>query len=517
MAHEQAAPRLGSYAIPAPLWGIAAVLFAGMAALICVLTARLSHDEEQYVAAAVLAWRLRPILDFAYLQTPLQPLLFAPVVAAAGAKAFLACRLISGALGATACILAYPIVRGAGGGRSLAALSVVWLASSTAVQEAMGSARNDALPLALTLAGLALILHHPVSAEGRRPSLLAPGLAGLLFGAALCAKLTYLFAPLWGLIYVLATLRRPRGAAAALVFVGGVIFGLIPLLYDFVQSPHAVLFDVIEFHRRVTPDWYVRNAAQAQRSLAARARFWIAAPLHDPVLLAAVATLAWTLWIARAAVARPIGAVALLFALSALAAFAVNPPTSAYLAAPSALLILTAAIAWSHAAPAFGRAGPVLTILVLLTCGVGDLELARHGLWLPRPAKWVPTQLNAQSRTLGRLLADAPPGPVATVSPIRILGAGHSIYPEFAAGPFVFRSGDAVSPQQAVLIKAATPDTLEALFTRSPPAAILTGLETSWPVRADAELAAYARRHGFKAVAAPQGAILFVRAAGPKS
>ena len=97
------------------------------------------------------------------------------------------------------------------------------------------------------------------------------------------------------------------------------------------------------------------------------------------------------------------------------------------------------------------------------------------------------------------------------MSPIRVLGAGRGVYPEFATGPFVFRSGDAIGGPQAAVIKAATPATLDALFASRPPAAILTGLEPSWPIRADAALTDYARRHGFRPVQAPQGAMLFIR------
>ena len=337
----------------------------------------------------------------------------------------------------------------------------------------------------------------------------------MLFGAALCAKLTYVFAPLWGLIYLLASLRRPKAAAMAMIFVGGVVAGLLPLLYDFVRAPHAVLFDVVEFHRLITPDWYVRNAAQGQRALGARLKFWLAAPLRDPALLSAIGIAAWSLWAKRLPLMRQAWAMALLVILAAAAAFAVNPPTLAYLAPPSALFILMAAAAWRQAAPKALWPSYVVAVLVLLTCGLGDLELARHGLWLAKPAKWVPARLDAQSATLARLMADAPSGPVATVSPIRILGAGRATYPEFAAGPFVFRSGSAIDPAEAAVIKAATPDTLEALFARTPPAAILTGLETSWPIQADAALTAYARQHGFRSLAAPQGAQLFVRPAQP--
>ena len=54
-----------------------------LAVLLCLLAiARpVDHDESQYVAAATLSGAgLIPYRDYAYLQTPLQPLLFAPIV-----------------------------------------------------------------------------------------------------------------------------------------------------------------------------------------------------------------------------------------------------------------------------------------------------------------------------------------------------------------------------------------------------------------------------------------------------
>ncbi len=46
--------------------------------LVIMLATPVDHDESQYVAAVAMMRTGLPYRDFAYLQTPLQPLLFAP-------------------------------------------------------------------------------------------------------------------------------------------------------------------------------------------------------------------------------------------------------------------------------------------------------------------------------------------------------------------------------------------------------------------------------------------------------
>ena len=76
-----------------------------MALILCALALvrPIDHDESQYVAAAVLtAHGLLPYRDYAYLQTPLQPFLFAPLAWMAGVAAWPALRLANALLGAVA-------------------------------------------------------------------------------------------------------------------------------------------------------------------------------------------------------------------------------------------------------------------------------------------------------------------------------------------------------------------------------------------------------------------------------
>ncbi|WP_199743189.1 hypothetical protein [Sphingomonas ginsenosidivorax] len=73
-------------------WATLAIIFMALALLRPV-----DHDESQYVAATVLTTHgLLPYRDFAYLQTPLQPFLFAPI---AGPWTWPALRIANALLG----------------------------------------------------------------------------------------------------------------------------------------------------------------------------------------------------------------------------------------------------------------------------------------------------------------------------------------------------------------------------------------------------------------------------------
>ena len=86
--------------VPVALWSAVFLLLALLA-----LARPVDHDESKYVAATVLALRGLPYRDFAYLQTPLQPLLFAPVAMLAGGGVWNALRLVNTALGVLTLLL----------------------------------------------------------------------------------------------------------------------------------------------------------------------------------------------------------------------------------------------------------------------------------------------------------------------------------------------------------------------------------------------------------------------------
>ena len=68
---------------------------AALLLALSVLIRPINHDESQYVAAIQLMRTGWPYLDFAYLQPPLQPLLFAPLALVHAGWMLVAVRLVN--------------------------------------------------------------------------------------------------------------------------------------------------------------------------------------------------------------------------------------------------------------------------------------------------------------------------------------------------------------------------------------------------------------------------------------
>jgi hypothetical protein len=68
-------------------------------------------------------------------------------------------------------------------------------------------------------------------------------------------------------------------------------------------------------------------------------------------------------------------------------------------------------------------------------------------------------------------------GPVLTLSPLYAIEGGSSIYPEFSAGPFVYRIADKLSESQRRIVHAVGPDELKKLVESNPPSAVILGTE----------------------------------------
>src|SRR5258706_14657576 len=157
-----------------------ALAFAALALwLVAIALVRpLSVDESQYVASVALTARgLLPYRDFAYLQTPLQPFVFAPLQWPFAGHLLLAMRMANALLGLATIALVYAAGRRAGASERAALAAALLLLTCESFAWCAGVARNDMLPAALMALGLWLI------ARGGRFG------AGLAFGFAASAKI----------------------------------------------------------------------------------------------------------------------------------------------------------------------------------------------------------------------------------------------------------------------------------------------------------------------------------------
>src|SRR4051812_28220006 len=82
-------------------WGASLLLLLFAVAM----TTAVGYDEDQHIAAGVLARSLRPYADFVYLQPPLYPLVLSALFQATGGQFLLAGRALTWLLSVTCCAL----------------------------------------------------------------------------------------------------------------------------------------------------------------------------------------------------------------------------------------------------------------------------------------------------------------------------------------------------------------------------------------------------------------------------
>lgn len=440
--------------VPVALWSAVFLLLALLA-----LARPVDHDESQYVAATVLAVRGLPYSDFAYLQTPLQPLLFAPVAMLAGGGVWIALRLVNAALGVLTLLLVARAARVAGATRTMATAAALLMGACDSFLFSAAAARNDMLPAALLSGGLVAVLAPPT--RGRAL------LAGLLLAGAAAAKLSYAAPALAYGAYALADrARRPAWLALGALPAALLVAALAA------AAPEAFAFEVLRFPHAGPADWYAR-ANPAKLALLTKAFDVLKFLALGPALLA----LGFG-WRGRSPM------LALFLLAGALASLAPFPTWRQYLLPLLPPLFVQLARSWSVAAPSrplriataiFVGAGLSLSIEALLGA-------ARQGLAMPRAAR--------ESDAIGAALrGTGAGGAVATLSPQYLPAAGLAIDPRFAAGPFYFRGEGLLDPAAERRLHLLSPATLPT----APLGPVLTGAEPD----GDAALAATARARGY--------------------
>lgn len=450
---------------PRPLWLPAAALL-----LIALAMLRpIDHDESQYVAAAVLtAHGLLPYRDYAYLQTPLQPFLFAPVAVVAGAWTWAALRLANALLGVAAIGFVHAAAR-AGGARPGPAFAATALFAATDILLfSVGTARNDALPAACLAAALWLI------ARGVRDGGTRTGAAaiGALFAAAVAAKLSYALPAAGYGVYALVN-RRHRPAwvlAGALPFAA-----LVALMWAI--APQGALFGIFTFPAAAPAQYYLAQGRGWKLTLPAK--------LLDLVKFLALGAALPALGSVARRMRRPTLFDWLILA-GLVAALLPTPTWRQYLLPMLPALFVRLAQVWSAHPPTrrlriayvvFACAGLAPSVEAVLA---GNTMIAA-----------------TQAGRAIRVAMDAAglDGPVATLSPQFLPATGRLPDPRFAAGPFYFRSEGLVPARQEAMLHLVARGTIAAAAL---PPTVLIGGEGAW-TSGDARLDAVLERRAIAA------------------
>ena len=478
---------------------------AALAALVVLLLAfawfrPIDHDESQYGAAAVLSGEgLLPYRDYAYLQTPLQPLLLAPVAALAGAWAYPVLRLVNALFAALAVAATWRAMRVAGVSAPIATTAAALFAASDILLFSAGTARNDALPCALLALALPLMIRAPAQAGMQEPpgeSLVGRGtrpfgstdwkdagraaLIGLLLAAATAAKLSYALPALgYGLYALVHRERRPLWVVAGALPVATLVVA------TFVAAPFAFYFGTLRFPTEAPADYYL--AAGRAWKLAG----WVKALDVLKFLALGPALLALVL-VARRHGRRP-ELVDWMILAGLLGGLLPTPTWRQYLLPMLPPLFLRLAMLWQARPP--GRRVRIAAVVFAVAGLAPTAEALLKG-------DGMGTAIREEQALRIAMDAAGVTGPVATLSPQFVPATGRRIDPRFATGPFYFRSHQLLPASEEGPLHVIRATQLASRFA-SPPSAIVVGGEGRWSAgddKLDAAMAAWAVRSGWRAV-----------------
>ncbi|MFI4935520.1 MAG: hypothetical protein ACHP7N_12925 [Caulobacterales bacterium] len=487
-------------ALGVALWAIAAAAMAVLA-----LANPINTDEGQYVAPAAVAQGAMPFVDYLYLQTPLQADLSGPFAWLVPGYGFIAMRIVTALIGVAILAIVYAAQRALGVTRKDAAICTALLGGCYSFQFGCGVVRNDALPALLATAGLAVAL-----AALRRTRWIGVlwALAGLLFGLAASAKISYAVPAAGAGLFLIVELVRKRQTFSTLAGYGlGGLVGTAPSILAWLQAPQTFVFGVFTYAAVAPLPW--------QR---AQHNSWIVNPAANVLITTGVLlvgpALGALLRVATRAAGRGWADEAkapscLLLDISILAGLiaAILPTPTNFQYALPALPALFIRLGLEAAKPpsAHRRLERLTGAMIVfgMVCGVGYhlVFLAQEGLargfWqsaaVTRQAHWIGDELRRRKTA----------GLIGSLAPELVLDSGYRLDPRFATGAIVYRSADLFPAGELTRLKAIGPQNLAQSLDANPPAALVIGGAPPF----EAALRQYAAQRGYLRARSPYGGV----------
>lgn len=497
--------------------------------------ASFDHNEQMYVSAGILVARGSQIYtDFAYLQTPLLPLIYGWLFRITESQDFLlVAKMVSVAAYLLAALVLGRITWRLCRSRTCSIAAAGLLLSSSLFGRVAAEASNYVLPLLAALLAIDLWLSGLAVIESRATSQTAARrgpwwrffASGLFIGVAASLKSYYVLlavafaltalslrwpAPRHSLVWRLREVVAPHGV--------GLCTGLIPVAwYAWIDWDRFVFFN-LEFHS-LTTRWKLGPRSFQEIAIAKFEAFY-AHFLAKPDSLALFVSLALIGWLGFQSLRNgrlstdPIGRSALLLvawllAFGLLAALLPAPSYVQHYSLPSTLALVFFVVLMSTAplSPSIPRAWPVVALLVITTAFRFDaMKAGSQGSW--SPDRWASTRIAAEARLISDALPATAHRPViATLAPLHAWYAGATVPTEFASGPFMYRIAGLLSPQEQADYETTSARSLGELLDATRPDALYVGHEGDL----DREFVGYAQARRMRPVRIGKRGILYVR------
>jgi hypothetical protein len=492
---------------------LAILLFASAGDFATIMTSEVNRNEHMYHAASVFASQGRVLYkDFSYLQTPYLPLLYGSLfkIFHVSSHYLLIARLFSFLCLCVSAAILFLVAR-----RVLKEIVMplcivtLFLLNMTIVQSA-AEISNYILPVAFSFAGFYLFFRldpiKPVSVA----------LAGFFVALAIGTKLTYasVMMAFLGAVFVYPVLEddsvitfRRDALRVMLPFGVGAAIGFLPIL-SYLTDLEAFRFNNLGYHQFNT-QWREITGYSGATSLPAKIVYAFAV-LRQPDNLIVFMGIAFGLVLPfegfpslkRSITRSSVGVVLalLLFIVSIPTAVAPTPSFVQYYAMPVSFLFLLLVYACaSHSGHVSTLNRRWLFILMIGALAYTGPALLKRVASLTERQAWVGLRVHDASMVMRNAIANHGGDvhrPIATLSPILVIEANLSLYPQFSTGPFLYRIGDLLTPELRKKFVGTSRETVGELLSADPPAAILAGFEKDL----DNPLIEYAQVHDYRLV-----------------
>jgi hypothetical protein len=493
------------------------IILFGLLGAFATIMISFNQNEHMYIAASVLVAQDKIIYrDFAYVQTPYLPLFYGTLYKLLHINSYylLTGKVISFLAFCISATTVYIVARRALKDTELSlGVTTLFILNTSIVGPAI-EVSNYIMPVAFLLVGFHLF---NVSNE-KNIKLFGVAIAGLLLAIATGLKLTSATAiiPFVGiilfssLIYKKSLIPSKRSTIYLLFsFVSGIVVGLLPMFF-YLSDVEAFIFNNLEYHN-INTQWRQITGYPGSMSLWSKITYArdIFFQANNLILLLGV-LLGFGLFINKSSQTSlqtfereiPTGAfLALLLFLTAIpTALSPTPSFSQYFIWPISCLFLL--LIYSNALQSFETLTlrrRLLLILVSVSVIYNGPLLSNYIYHLTDRNAWQGIYVHDVSMNIRKaLLVNGidTNRKIATLSPIYVIEANLPIYLELSTGQFTYRSGDLLTSEQREHFVVTSPDSIQNLFSKDKPLAILTGFEG----KLDEPFVKYAKTYGYEKV-----------------
>ena len=500
-----------------------ALLLAGLLARI--LNYPLNHDEQLFLTAAaeLPSWRLYDDLGFNHF--PNLPYLLSAILGVTNTGYL----LLTGRIVVFLCWLAalaalWLIGRRLGAGPLASVTALLLLLGNVMLLGQPGMlATNNLVTIPFALFALYFLLR---GLDRVAPSPICVFLAGVFVSLAIGFKANYIFlVPPIALAALLAPSQRPlaqRLVKGVVPLALGGLIGGIPVLAYLASDYESLLAHTLRYFTELHAAYWANSDIPQISSVAKRVvlaeQIWLSNA--NLLALCAFATLLIMPQFRKEAPGDadqhqfwPLLVVLALIGLGVVVSFAPKPSFPQYFVPPVPFIIAALLVAAARLNPTErAYAAPLLLAVAILAVAGSASRLLPELPRLANPGELTAVKLHRKSSDLLLGAGLRPGDKVATLAPVYALEAGMAIYPELAAGPFVYRVARYIPQSDRKYYRTTSEFGLYAFLDADPPAAVLTGEEG--PL--DRNFETWAAARGYRLVSGPtskewEGFHLYVR------